>query len=366
MNEINDRLQANNISYAVPYLAGPVRPVTTVVTNTLNYVKRLATPAHCAFVLIGETACFLREGIRLATEDLKPAVRNVAHQRLQEIGIRCPNLTVMHDVLWDIFNTLSPDDLGTPSLRRLFQEIQRPLVVLVVSADPKNLDRLRLAQERRELEDALRRTRLRDAFEIHDKSSCRVQDITRALDDHGPSILHFSGHGNRKGLYFENDSGKAQLVKPDALANLFEQQTRLQLVILNACYTVDQAQTIANKVGYVIAMEDAIQDRDAIHFTRELYTALGSGRDFESAFSRATAAIGLEALNTLKPQLFQRRLATDNVLEVLTLGDNFGSAFSRTFEPWQLGGYPLWYYISVVLVPLLSFWVYNRRSEFEN
>jgi CHAT domain len=272
----------------------------------------------------------------------------------------------MHDVLWDIFNTLSPDDLGTPSLRRLFQEIQRPLVVLVVSADPKNLDRLRLAQERRELEDALRRTRLRDAFEIHDKSSCRVQDITRALDDHGPSILHFSGHGNRKGLYFENDSGKAQLVKPDALANLFEQQNRLQLVILNAYYTVDQAQTIANKVGYVIAMEDAIQDRDAIHFTRELYTALGSGRDFESAFSRATAAIGLEALNTLKPQLFQRRLATDNVLEVLTLGDNFGSAFSRTFEPWQLGGYPLWYYISVVLVPLLSFWVHNRRSEFEN
>jgi len=70
-------------------------------------------------------------------------------------------------------------------------------------------------------------------------------------------------------------------------------QKGLDLVILNACYSRDQAQAIADAVGYAVEMEGAINDKEATEFSREFYRALGDGRSFEDAFERAQLAVGL-------------------------------------------------------------------------
>lgn len=175
--------------------------------------------------------------------------------------------------------------------------------VLIISADPRNASRLRLATERRELEDALRGTRFRDQFDLRDIGSCRVRDITRALDEHTPKIVHFSGHGDNAGIYFERDNGEAVAVNKPALGSLLGTQEGLELVVLNACYSQEQAQAIADAVGYVVGMEGAILDEDAIEFSREFYRALGNGRNYEDAFERARLAVCLTS--SLHPHLLK-------------------------------------------------------------
>ncbi len=74
--------------------------------------------------------------------------------------------------------------------------------VLMLSANPKGTTPLRLDEERREVEEGLiHRSKLRDNFQFITKSAVRTRDVRRAMLDHKPNILHFSGHGaGAKGL----------------------------------------------------------------------------------------------------------------------------------------------------------------------
>jgi len=71
-----------------------------------------------------------------------------------------------------------------------------PRTVLMLSANPKGTTSLRLDEERREVEAGLiERSKLRDNFTLVSKVAVRPQDVQRALLDHNPFIVHFSGHG---------------------------------------------------------------------------------------------------------------------------------------------------------------------------
>ena len=101
-----------------------------------------------------------------ACDDLNDT-RNLQHTargRLNEIDIRWPDLHVACDVLLNILVSKSPDNLRTNAIRRLLYELQRPLKILVISADPQGQGRLRLSEERRELQTALRLTRFTRRF----------------------------------------------------------------------------------------------------------------------------------------------------------------------------------------------------------
>ena len=102
------------------------------------------------------------------------------------------------------------------------------------------------------------------------------------------------------GLCFEDDSGRLNIVEKSSLARLLKDQDGLNLVILNSCYSQDQAQCIADAVGHVIGMESMIMNTDAIDFSREFFTALGYGRTFEESFRRVVAAVGLNSSSMLK------------------------------------------------------------------
>ena len=271
VEEINERLRSNNIPCVTRFLTNTERQRRLrVVEQILNSVAR-ASETHCALVMIGSGAYTLREMIHRVSEGEKQSFINTAKNRITEIVNYCSSLTTSWEVLSDVFAKLPPIDLSTSALRRFFREAQRPLCLLVMSAEPIDQDTLRLGEEARVVSGTLRMSRFRDAFTVQQTQSTRVRDIPRILDEFDPSILHFSGHGNNSGLCFEDNTGRAQIVEADALADIFEDQKRLQLVVLNACSSASQAQTIANKVGYVIGMEGEIEDADAIEFTRQLY-----------------------------------------------------------------------------------------------
>ncbi|MBP5977481.1 hypothetical protein HW132_33415 [Brasilonema sp. CT11] len=67
--------------------------------------------------------------------------------------------------------------------------------ILILSANPKNTNQLRLDEEVREIQSALERSRSREEFQLITKWAVRINDLRRALLDEEPQIVHFSGHG---------------------------------------------------------------------------------------------------------------------------------------------------------------------------
>ena len=256
----------------------------------LENIKFLAGSTACACVIIGRAAFCIGWNKRM-TRSSEPSV----DPGLWAIEYCCSDLSVASRGLTTIFLRHKARVLDLITIDTLLGKLSEPLRVLIMSPDPHSTNRLRLAEERREIYQAIRRSCFGDAMRLHESPSCRLQDITDALDTYNPNILHFGGHGSPSGLCFENDEGGTAEVNPTAFANLLSTQEELNLVILNTCHSRVHAQIIADAVGYVIGVEGSIPDQDSIIFSREFYRALGYGRLFEDAFERAAAALGLSS-----------------------------------------------------------------------
>ncbi|MDF5719552.1 MAG: CHAT domain-containing protein [Rhizonema sp. PD37] len=170
--------------------------------------------------------------------------------------------------------------------------------ILIVSANPKDTNTLRLDEEKREIQTALKRANNRSLYEIVTSEATRVDDLLRALLDDKPSIVHFCGHGEgTEGLALENDLGQTQLVSTQALASLFKLlQEDVECVLLNACYSEAQAVAIHQHIDCVIGMLKAIGDQAAIKFAVGFYDALGAGESYDNCFEFGRASIDLEGI----------------------------------------------------------------------
>ena len=237
-----------------------------------------------------------------------------------------------------------------------------PIKILILTANPKipDYDPLRLDAEVRRIEEALQRSRYRDRFEIAIKLAVRTIDLTRALLDHRPQIIHFSGHGtgepqlltessvdpeklpntealarpdtaetqivpvpksgvSKQGLVLENDAGKMQLVSTEALAKLFSifKTGDIECVLLNACYSEIQATAIHQFVDCVIGMSQAIGDKAALQFAEGFYDALGAGSPYDEAFEIGCSTIALTGSpEYIKPVLKYRQRRPVNLPRV--------------------------------------------------
>ena len=158
--------------------------------------------------------------------------------------------------------------------------------LLFLVAEPTDAARIQLCRELRDIQGILNSSRTRDKFKIVHRTSVRPIDISQAILDDNPSIVHFSGHGTCSGkLCFENDTGVTMPIEPEALADLFNlAHNKVECVVLNACYSSIQAKIISKYVRYVIGMKKEISDEAAIRFAVGFYQALGAGRSIDDAY----------------------------------------------------------------------------------
>jgi hypothetical protein len=170
--------------------------------------------------------------------------------------------------------------------------------ILFLAANPKNSTPLNLTGEVKEIEAGLERSQKRDKFQLKQEWAVSPSDVQRAMLDHKPHIVHFSGHGmGNSGLVLENAMGQAQLVKSSALAGLFELfADQVECVVLNACYSEVQAIAIAHYIPYVVGMNQAVGDRAARVFAVGFYDALGAGESIDFAYRLGRNRIALEGI----------------------------------------------------------------------
>lgn len=182
--------------------------------------------------------------------------------------------------------------------------------ILFLASSPGDQARLRLDVESREIDEGLRRSQRRDEFNLEKQWAVRTEDLRRALLSYEPQLVHFSGYaGHNAGLMLENEVGNAKYVPAAALAELFRlfADRGLECVVLNACYSVEQAEAIAQHIPFVIGMSEMLQDDAAIKFAIGFYDAVGAGWSYEKAYALGRNAIALEGIpQSHVPKLHQK------------------------------------------------------------
>lgn len=175
----------------------------------------------------------------------------------------------------------------------------KPIKILFLAANPEDTAQLRIDKEVREIKQALLQTEFRDKFDFEQESAVRASDLQAHLLRHKPDIVHFSGHGSSASeIILEDDWGGSHKVSEQALSRLFAVlKDNIRCVVLNACYSAQQAQAIAQNIDCVVGMSKAIGDEAAIRFAMAFYQALGYGRDVKMAFDLGCLQIHLENLN---------------------------------------------------------------------
>jgi hypothetical protein len=69
--------------------------------------------------------------------------------------------------------------------------MDRPIKILFLASNPKDTDRLRLDEEMRGVDQALRQSEFRDKFDIKQHWAVRVVDLQGYFLRYKPDIIHF-------------------------------------------------------------------------------------------------------------------------------------------------------------------------------
>lgn len=167
--------------------------------------------------------------------------------------------------------------------------------ILMLTANPKGTTALELNEEINAVEEAHQKGTQRSKFFFKPILNTKKEQLLDVLLTQSPQIVHFSGHGTgRAGLIFYGENGEADMVQGQKLARLFSRfSNQISCIVLNACYSEVQAQTIAQHIPNVIGADNAIGDPLAIRFTEGFYAALFAGRSYLDAYNMAIDNIGL-------------------------------------------------------------------------
>lgn len=211
----------------------------------------------------------------------------------------------------------------------------RMIKLLILAANPRDTDPLRLGQEVRMIESRIRSSSGASRFDIRSAWAVTADELMYQLNSFKPNIVHFVGHGEMDGeIVLEDESGQSRPVSPDALRLVFANFRQwLQVVVLNACYSAAQVQSLAEQVDAVIGMRDAIDDDAAIEFSASLYRAIGFGRTVQDAFDQAVAALLIAGLPGDRTPLIMHRTGIDPAKLTLVGASDLAIAIRRAEDP---------------------------------
>ena len=171
----------------------------------------------------------------------------------------------------------------TPKIRH-----RKTITILFLAANPKDTVNLRLDEEVREIEHRIMLAQKKEEFTLIKKGAVRVGNLQLYLNQERPTIVHFSGHGTSDGkIILEDNAGIGIAVAPVALARVFNTlKDNVRCIVLNACFSLEQAEAINENIDCVIGMSSSISDEAAIAFSSAFYLALASGRSVKNAFDQ--------------------------------------------------------------------------------
>ena len=115
-----------------------------------------------------------------------------------------------------------------------------------------------------------------------------IDDLKGELEFYPSDVVHFIGHGTGEGIVLSRKAGDMKAISDDALALRFSRfSPRTRLVILDGCYTPEQAKALAEVVDCVIGISDSTGAGDNLWFAVHLYTHISRGCTIQEAFDQS-------------------------------------------------------------------------------
>ena len=226
--------------------------------------------------------------------------------------------------------------------------------ILFLAANPLDTDQLRLGREIEDIKEEIQRSRKRNKYELSQKLAVRPQDLHRAFLDYNPEIVHFAGHGAGKyGIILENEQGEAHVVSNEALSQFFKSFPKTKCVVLNACFSMEQADSISQSVSYVIGMPNEVSDNAALCFATGFYGALASGKNIEEAYRIGSGCMLVSGV----PEDLLPSILPENEVKQFSdgkLSDGIRATISIAIEPIKDLLSPFFYFVFRQLIPQVN------------
>lgn len=186
--------------------------------------------------------------------------------------------------------------LSSSPIEVRFADLPKKIVVLFIASNPEDQTQLRLDEEIRAITQKIRESEYRESVELKSIWATRPNDLLQALNEHKPTIVHFSGHGSdQSALVLQDDSGNTKLVSLGTIIEMFKvMASGIELVVFNACFSHAQAERVTQNVKAAVGMRYSVGDDAARVFAAQFYSSIGFGRSITEAFSQAKVALKLE------------------------------------------------------------------------
>jgi len=153
---------------------------------------------------------------------------------------------------------------------------------------------LQLEAEVSKIQMNLKMARERENLVFRQEWGVTIDTLMQSILDESPSMVHFSGHGEESGIVLQDPHGNPAVVTAEALGSLFKLfKNTVTCVVLNSCFSEDQAIAIRAHIPYVIGVRSEIPDSAAIAFSTGFYKGIGAGRDVPFAFELGKVAMEL-------------------------------------------------------------------------
>ena len=169
----------------------------------------------------------------------------------------------------------------------------KPIIFLAFANDIERPLR-NLVAERKGIEKKIQKAVDEDVCELIVKANITPDELIDEFIAKGDRIVifHYAGHADEFGLFLESFNRHRQKVDGFGLVKFLSLQKRLRFVFLNACSTEDQARALLEAgIPAVAATSQIVQDHIATQFASFFYDALSAGRNLETAFDLAKAAV---------------------------------------------------------------------------
>lgn len=234
-------------------------------------------------------------------------------------------LELLRGVKSDGDSSTPPPSVNQHSIPNPETVIEPKKTILFFASNPLDTGQLQLEKEFAGISASLQEKQA--IFNVFSKWATRANEVQSEIVKRKPQIIHFSGHGVgalvdnsravgrpsqiESGLIFQDARGRSQVMDTGDLKRMFElfakYNMKVNTVVLNACYSAEQAKAIMPHVDYVVGMTTAVGDEAAIVFAKEFYAILAETGNVEMAFDFGVSAINIDNLpDGDTPKLYPR------------------------------------------------------------
>jgi tRNA A-37 threonylcarbamoyl transferase component Bud32 len=170
-----------------------------------------------------------------------------------------------------------------------------PRTILILSSTPRETAPPRVTEEVREIEEAIRRSRYRDQYEVIVRLGLRAHDLHRALLEHRPAIVHVAGHAcTEQGVILADQRGDSLLASNASLVEMLSHlEHGTECVLLDTCNSREEIDEISRHIPFVIGMNASLDDHAAVSFATAFYDSLANGESIASAYELACSAVSV-------------------------------------------------------------------------